>query len=522
MGVGELGLRRSPAAAVRFGEFRLDPVRAEFTCSGNLVALRPKTYALLTLFAANPGRVLDKSELLAALWPKTVVTDGSLAHCVTELRAALGERGAGFIKTVPRLGYRFDADVQEERAPTTGPGDDRPSIAVLPFQNLSGDSEQEYFADGMVEEITTALSRIRSLFVVSRNSSFTYKGRAADVKQVGRELGVRYVLEGSVRKAGDQVRITGQLLDATSGMHIWGDRFDGGLEDVFALQDRITASVVGAVLPRLEKAEIERAARKPTENLRAYDYYLRGLASFRRFSSQGTMDEALRLFLRAIELDPEFAFAHTMAACCYGARKATGCMSDFAADVPETDRLVRRAVALGADDAFTLAGSGWAVAYVVCDLDTGRALIDRALALNPNVADGWLWGGWIKVWLGEPDDAIAWIERAMRFSPLNPYLWIAQVAAAHACFFAGRHDESSSYAAMALQSAPEHPVGLRIHAASSALAGQLEQARKSVASLLQRNPTLRVFGVKEVLGPYRRVQDVWKYQEGLRRAGLPE
>lgn len=522
MGVGELALRQSPAAVVRFGEFRLDPVRAEFTCSGELVALRPKTYALLTLLAANPGRVLGKGELLAALWPKTVVTDGSLAHCVTELRAALGERGEGFIKTVPRLGYRFDAEVLEEGAPTTARAHDKPSIAVLPFQNLSSDSEQEYFADGIVEEITTALSRIRSLFVISRNSSFTYKGKAVDVKQVGRELGVRYVLEGSVRKAGNQVRITGQLLDASTGMHIWGDRFDGDLEDIFALQDRITASVVGAVLPRLEKAEIELASRKPTENLRAYDYYLRGLASFRQFSSQGSMNEALQLFLRAIELDPEFAFAHTMAACCFGARKATGCMKDFAADVPETDRLLRRGVALGADDAFTLAGSGWAVAYVVGDLDTGCALIDRALALNPNVADGWLWGGWIKVWLGEPDEAIAWIERAMRLSPLNPYLWIAQVAAAHACFFAGRHDESSSYAATALQSAPEHPVGLRIHAASSAFAGQLEQARRSVTGLLKRNPILRVCGLEEVLGPYRRAEDVGKYQEGLRRAGLPE
>jgi len=522
MGVDELKSRRSPPTTVRFGEFRLDPVRAELTRSGQPVSLRLKTYALLSLFAASPGRVLGKDELLAALWPNTVVTEGSLSQCVTELRAALREYGDSLIRTVPRQGYRFDAEVLAEPEPATQMAQDRPSIAVLPFQNLSGDSEQEYFADGVVEEIITALSRFRSLFVIARNSSFVYKGKAVDVKQVGRELGVRYVLEGSVRKYGNRVRISGQLIDASSGGHIWADRYEGALEDIFALQDRITSSVVGAVLPKMEWAEIERAMRKPTGNLHAYDYYLRALASYRQFGRQGRMDEELKLFTRAIELDPEFGIAHAMAACCYAVRKITGCMTDPEKDVPEAARLAARAVELGAEDPFALGACGWVFAYVVGDLDRGCTLVDRALALNLNLANCWQWGGLIKLWLGEPEEAGARFVRAMRLGPLNPYLWISQAGAASAHFQAGRYDEASACAETALQNAPDHPAVLRIHAASNAFGGRLEQARKSIMRLLQRNPTLRVSNLKDVMGPYRRAEDVAKYIEGLRKAGLPE
>ena len=262
---------------------------------------------------------------------------------------------------------------------------DKPSIAVLPFQNMSGDPEQEYFADGIVEEIITALSRMRWLFVIARNSSFTYKGRAVDVKQVGRELGVRYVLEGSVRKAANRVRITGQLIDASTGAHLWADRFDGALEDIFDLQDQVTASVVGAIAPKLEQAEIERAKRKPTESLDAYDYYLRGMASFHQGTREAN-DEALPLFYRAIELDPDFASAYGMAAWCYAQRKMNGWVTDRAQEIAETARLARRAAELGKDDAVALCAGGFALAYVVGDLDDGGAMIDRALVLNPNLA----------------------------------------------------------------------------------------------------------------------------------------
>jgi TolB-like protein len=398
---------------------------------------------------------------------------------------------------------------------------DKPSIAVMPFQNLSADSMQEYFADGMVEDIIAALSRVRWLFVIARNSSFTYKGRAVDVKQVARELGVRYVLEGSVRKAANRVRIAGQLIDGSSGAHLWAERFEGALEDIFDLQDQVTASVVGAIAPRLQQAEIERAKRKPTESLDAYDYYLRGMASFYQWTSEG-ISEALQAFYRVIKLDPDFAAAHGMAAWCYGVRKSYCWMADRAQEIAETARLARRAVELGSDDAAALSAGGYALAYVVGNLDDGIAFIDRALVLNPNLAAAWYHSGVARNWLGEPDLAIERLARAMRLSPLDPLIGWMQVATAHAHVFAGRYDMASSWAGMALRDRPDYLNALRISAASNALAGRLEQAQKTLARLRQLDPTRRVSNLKDTMGPYRRPEDVARYEEGLRRAGLPE
>ena len=271
---------------------------------------------------------------------------------------------------------RRDAAPAPEAAiaePAALPVPDRPSIAVLAFENLSGDPEQEYFADGVVEEIITALSRMRWLFVIARNSSFAYRGRAVDVKQVGRELGVRYVLEGSVRRAGSRVRIVGHLIDVGTGVHLWADRVEGEAEDIFALQDQVTASVVGAIAPELEKAEIVRARRKPTASLDAYDYYLRGLAEVHKWKREANA-EALRLFRRAIELDPNFAAAWGMAARCLSQRKASGWATDHAADVAEVRRLAQRAAELGPDDAVALATAGIGLAYVAGDISDGGAL----------------------------------------------------------------------------------------------------------------------------------------------------
>jgi TolB-like protein/class 3 adenylate cyclase len=294
---------------------------------------------------------------------------------------------------------------------------DKPSIAVLPFQNMSGDSEQEYFADGMAEEIITALSRFKSLFVIARNSSLTYKGRAVDVKQVGRELGVRYVLEGSVRKAANRVRITGQLIDAATGVHLWADRFDGGIGDIFDLQDQVTETVIGAIAPAVERAEIERAKRRPTGSPDAYTLYLRGLARSHQFADRQANDEALRLFRGATELDPDFGSAYGRAATCYARAKDNGWISVTANEIAEVSRLARRAIELGKDDAIALTASGVALAYVARDLDAGAALIDRALVFNSNLAEAWSCGGWLKNWLGEPEAAIKRFARAMRLDP---------------------------------------------------------------------------------------------------------
>ncbi|HEY6600654.1 MAG TPA: adenylate/guanylate cyclase domain-containing protein [Xanthobacteraceae bacterium] len=399
---------------------------------------------------------------------------------------------------------------------------DKPSIAVLPFTNMSGDPEQDYFADGMVEDIITALSHFKALFVIARNSSFTYKGRAVDVKVVGRELGVRYVLEGSVRKAANRVRITGQLVDTATGAHLWANRFDGGLGDIFDLQDQVTENIVGAIAPAVEKAEIERARRKPTERLDAYDHYLRGLAKSYQDASQQACSEALHLFNCAIKLDPDFATAYARAAFCYANAKAFGWISLTPEEVAEVSRLAQRAVELGRDDAIALADSGWALAYVVRDLDRGAALIDRALALNSNVAEAWDCGGWVKNWLGEYELAIKRFTRAIRLSPLDPWVAPMRAGTAHAHFFLSRYDEAASWAAMALQDNPNSQPLLRIGAASNAMAGRLDQAQKAVVRLRQLNPTLRVSNLKNVLGPYRRAEDISRYEEGLRRAGLPE
>jgi TolB-like protein/class 3 adenylate cyclase/tetratricopeptide (TPR) repeat protein len=399
---------------------------------------------------------------------------------------------------------------------------DKPSIAVLPFNNMSGDPEQEYFADGIVEELITTLSRFKALFVIARNSSFTYKGRAVDVKQIGRELGVRYVLEGSVRKAANRVRITGQLVDAATGAHLWADRFDGGLGDIFDLQDQVTESVVGAIAPAIEKAEVERAKRKPTESLDAYALYLRGLAKLYQDASRQANNEALRLFNSAIERDPDFASAYGRAASCYAQAKASGWISGTANEIAEVTRLARRAIELGKDDALALARGGWALAFVVRDLGVAAAVIDRALVLNPNLAEAWLCGGWVKNWLGEPKLAIERFARAMRLSPLDPRVMGMRVGTAHAYYFLGRYDEAASWAAMALQDSPDFQPGLRIAAASNAMAGRLDQAHKAMARLRQLNPAFRASNLKDVVGPYQHAEDVARYGEGLRQAGLPE
>ncbi len=398
---------------------------------------------------------------------------------------------------------------------------DKPSIAVLPFQNMSGDPEQDYFADGMVEEIITALSRMSSLLVIARNSSFTYKGRMVDVKQVGRELGVRYVLEGGVRKAASRVRITGQLIDAATGMHLWADRFEGSLEDIFDLQDQVTASVVGAIAPKLEQAEIERAKRKPTENLDAYDYYLRAMASLYQWTKESN-NEALRLLYRAIELDPNFASAYGVAAWCYVWRKTQGWVTDGAQEAAEATRLAQRAVELGKDDAIALSAGGYALAHIAGDLDGGAAFIERALVLNPNLAGTWLNSGWVRVWLGESEVAIEHLARAMRLSPRDPILFRMQGATASAHFFAGRYDEASSWAEKALRENPNLQQALRVAAASHALAGRLEEAQKAIARMRQLDPDLRISNLKDRLPTFRRPEDFARYVEGLRKAGVPE
>jgi adenylate cyclase len=430
-------------------------------------------------------------------------------------------RGEQHVKNIARpitiYALAGTATAQRERAVLPLP--DKASIAVLPFQNMSGDPEQEYFADGVVEEIITALSRFQHLFVIARNSSFTYKARTLDVKQIGRELGVRYVLEGSVRKAASRVRITGQLIDASTGAHLWADRFEGALEDIFDLQDKVTANVVGAVAPKVELAEIERAKRKPTENLNAYDHYLRGMASFYQGTGEA-VSVALNFFYRAIELDPSFASAYGMAARCYTWRKANGWRTNETQEIAEMERLARRAVKLGRDDAFALCTGGFALAHLG-DLEEGAACIDRAALLNPSLAWAWYHGGWVSAWRGEPEEAIERLTQAMRLSPLDQLTSRGLCGIAFAHFLAERYDDACIWAEKGLLEEPNFVVAVRILGASYAMAGRPEQAKKTIARLRQLNPAQRISNLKE-WATFRRPEHFAKWVEALRAAGLPE
>jgi adenylate cyclase len=372
----------------------------------------------------------------------------------------------------------------------------------------------------MAEDIITALSRFKSLFVIARNSSFTYKGKAVDIKQVGRELGVRYVLEGSVRKAAGKVRITGQLIDATSGAHLWADRFDGSLEDIFGLQDQVTASVVGAVAPKLEEAEIERAHRKPTEMLDAYDHYLRGLAMVSQYSKT-TNKKAFQFFVSAIDLDPGYASAYAMATRCISLRAQNGWLTNPGEEIPEGLRLARRAIELGRDDPLVLAVGGYVIAYLGHDLDSGATYIARSLSLNANSALTWLLSGATHILLGEHELGIEHVLRAQRLSPLDPTQpqFMASICFGHYCL--RRFEEASLWAGNAVREQPNLLSPLLILAASAAQMGRIDEARRLVPQILRLSPSYRLSRIKERV-PFRRPQDHALFSEGLRLAGLPE
>ncbi len=433
----------------------------------------------------------------------------------------LGERQLKNIaRPVRAYVLRKSADGRPRVAPPPLSLPDKPSIAVLAFENLSGEPEQVYFADGIVEEIITALSRIKWLFVIARNSSFAYRGRRVDVKQIGAELGVRYVLQGSVRKSGSRVRINGQLIDASTGLQIWADRFDGELADVFDLQDQVTMRVVGEISPKLEEAEIERALRKPTDNLDAYQCHMRGMAGFYRLTEEGNR-EALDQFYRAIDIDPNFASAVAMAARTYAQRKAFGWPQARSDEGAEVERLARRAASLGKDDAVALTMAGIALAYSLGDLDSGDLLINRAVSLNPNLASAWFFSGWVKVWLGESATALDRLARAMRLSPQDPNMYNMHAATAGAHFIAGNYVQAMSSAAAAVEDQPNYVLANSLLAASAGHCGDASTARNALGRLLHLVPQLHVKRITDLF-PARRDEDVARLAEGLRKAGLPD
>jgi TolB-like protein/class 3 adenylate cyclase len=396
---------------------------------------------------------------------------------------------------------------------------DKPSIAVLPFQNMSGDPEQEYFADGMVEEIITALSRIRWLFVIARNSSFTYKGQSVDVKQIGRELGVRYVLEGSVRKGGNRVRITAQLIEIGSAAHLWADRFDGTLEDVFELQDKVAISVAGVIEPTLRKAEIHRAGRKPTGNLDAHDLYLRALAESEK--GESGLREAVKLLEAALAIDPSYAIAAARIAHCRMYLQSHGFhVSDN--EMAEAGQLAVQAIRLGNDDPEALWMGAHGAAYFSRAYGVAESASERALALNPNSASAWTARGWVLALRHRPEPAIEAFQRAMRLSPLDPESYYFASGIAFAKFYMGRFEEAVEWADRSLDMEPRFVPVLRFKTVACVQLGRIEEARRCLRQVLELQPELTIARLKNYPAMSVTPEILVLFEDAFRKAGLPE
>jgi len=491
------------------------------------VAVEPQVFDLLAHLIRHRDVVVSKDDLLAAVWRGRIVSESALANRINLARGAIGDSGSAqrLIKTLPRKGMRFVGAVREDGGDAGVCASDfqdglseKPSIAVLPFLNLGGDADTDYLVDGIVEDIITALSRNRGFFVIARNSSFTYKGRPAGVKQVSRELGVRYVLEGSIRVSRERMRVTAQLIEGASGRHLWADRFDATSGDPLEIQDRLVERVVGAIAPQLEKAEMDRARRDLTGNPAAYDLYLRGLASWNLWSRDDNA-KALGFFYAAIEKDPEFAAAYGLAASCFQFARANGWQSDF--DREEISRLTEQAIKIGGDDAVALCWAGHVRAFFFAEVERALVLIDRALELDVNLAAAWQRSGWVRGYAGDHEGAIASLKRAMRLNPLDPRVFLTQSAMAFAHFIAGRDREASEWAAMAARTKPSWMPALRVAIAANAMLGRDAEARESLQVYVRADPKA---SIAKICGhyPFQRRRDRQRLAEALRRAGVPE
>jgi adenylate cyclase len=444
------------------------------------------------------------SRVMSAAAPGEVLVSGTLRDLVAGSGLEFSDRGLHKLKGVPGEWHLWAVvrdltsageDTVIGAIPVPGaagpslPVPDTPSIAVMPFANLSGDREQDYFADGMVEDIITGLSRIKWIFVIARNSSFAYRGKAMDVKQIGRELGVRYVLEGSVRRSGDRVRMTSQLIDAGTGAHIWADQYDRALDDIFAVQDELTSSVVGVIEPTVRKAEIERARRKRPDSLDAYDLYLRALPfAFKAMPQEA--DKALTLLTRAIELQPDYAAAHAMIAWCHEQRYLRGGLQE---EVKQAAlHHARTAIAVGGDDAAALATAGFVIAVVEYDYETATAAFDRSFSLSISSALALGFSSIVRAWQGDDATAIDHAERAIRLSPFDPLLYVPYIGLAYAHFAAGRFEEAAVAAARASQSNPQFIMPYALRAAALANLGRYKEATAVADALRELEPELTV------------------------------
>jgi TolB-like protein len=519
---------RQMATIHEFGPFRIDAGAEMLFRGAEPVALGQRAVALLRLFLERAGAPVSKEALIEAAWPGLAIEDSNLTVQIAALRRVFAEvaGGAAWIETLPRRGYRYvgplvaaadpDAEADAGKSPALALPD-KPSVAALPFSNLSGDPEQEYFAEGMVEDIVAGLSRIKWLFVAARNSGRLYRGNAVDVKRAGRELGVRYLLRGSLRKDGDRIRISTQLIEAETGGHLWAERYDRPLDDIFALQDEIALSVVGAIEPSLRRAEVERVKRKRTDSLDAYDLVLRAQPDVYSGMPDGAT-KALILLESALALDTVYALAHAFAAMCRhnlflraGLRE-----EDRAASI----RHAQAAIAHGQDDALALTFAGFSIGMDGHDRAAAFAAFEAALAVSPSSALTYILGGVVLGWTGQAERAIAWGERAMRLSPFDPWAFAAFHALMLGHFHRGRYEEAASAAYKAVQFNPGHSISHMLLAAPLAKLGRLEESKVAASRVLELQPAFRYS--RQFSGVDCAPALAASLGEALATAGLPE
>jgi TolB-like protein len=519
-----------------FSNHVLDTDRRELSCDRRGVPVEPQVFDLLVYLLENRDHVVSKDDLIDKIWSGRIVSDSTLTSRINAARKAIGDSGSGqkLIRTVPRKGFRFVGSVHTQLASAGAedsaaepsdhvrpsqlglPQPDRPAIAVLPFINMSGDREQEYFSDGISEDIITALSKLRWFFVIARNSSFVYKGRSVHINQVAEELGVRYVVEGSVRKSGDQVRISAQLNDVSTGSHIWAERYDRGLADVFVVQDEITESIVAAIEPHLYAAENFRAQRKPPGSLDAWDLVMRALFHFWRVTRQDNV-VAQALLEKAIAIDPQYGQALGLLATSqiFGAHMG---WADMGAVVPIAERAALAAVEADTDDAW--AHHGLAYAYLFARrFDDAIAEFELALRLNPNFSLAQAFYGVTLCYSGRWQDGDLAVRRALRLSPRDPASTLYYGIAAYAQFIGRNYDEAIRLARESLRLRGDFVGGHRVLTAAAGMAGHDEVARAALRELRRAQPNVSLAWIGNEL-PMQRCSDQEHYLEGFRRAGL--
>ena len=514
-----------------FLDYELDAGRRELRRGGELVTMEPQVFDLLEYLIRHRERVVSRNELITAIWKGRIVSESTLGSRINAVRLAIGDNGTEqrLVKTLTRRGLRYvgqitarDSSVLDQlQTPPSLP--DKPSVAVLPFANMSGDPGQGYFADGVAEDIITALCRFPSLFVIARNSSFGYRSRETDIRRVGDELGVRYVLEGSVRRDDNRVRVTAQLIEAATANNLWAEHYDGELTDIFALQDRITEAVAGAIEPSIRRAEIERVRRVPPRSFNAYDLCLQGLPLLNQLSRESN-ERAQALFEQAIKVDPTFVPAMRGAAINLVAAAGQGWISRWDA-APQVMKYARRALELAPDDAHTLAAAAHMMMwYRGCGgsmaVDEAVGMADQAVALNPNAFHVLIYSGWVQLHAGQSESAIRLYERALRLSPKDPSAFNVWASLALAFLQCGRDQDAIVAAQTALRYGPRWLISFLRLSSALALAGRLEEARIVTSRLLEMQPGYRSQDYCEWAESVH-PPAFHRFFEGLRLAGVP-